>query len=127
VGERGHQAERAVVVVAAFGSDRALLSRFEGTDRLFSVRRWQVGIAVLLVGAAAMSGPAIAYHTFTASDEPLRDTSVDVRDYRIVYVENVENGLTSTFELDLFGATTAVRTGCRPGGLSLSRELSRSP
>jgi len=99
----------AIVTLAVAGSDRSLRPD-AAADSLLSVERWQVGLAILAVGVAAISGPAIPYNVVTAGDEPLPGDGVTVEGYEVTYAENVQNGQTAVFEVDAFGESTAVNT-----------------
>jgi membrane associated rhomboid family serine protease len=98
-----------VVVLGVRGSDRPLFPA-ANRDGLRSVTRWQVGAIVLLLSTAALAGPAVPYNVVGPADEPLDGQTLAVRDYEVTYAENVENGLTSSFDIDLFGESTTVRT-----------------
>ncbi|WP_411968527.1 rhomboid family intramembrane serine protease [Haloferax sp. YSSS75] len=98
-----------VVALTVSASDRPLRDRAP-SGSLFSARHWQVGVAVLLVVTAALTGPAVPYNLFTAADDDLPGESVTVRDYEVTYAEDVPNGLTATFDIELFGESTTTNT-----------------
>mgnify|MGYP000433432594 CR=1 FL=1 len=98
-----------LVAVAVAGSDRRLRPD-SGPDSLWSIRRWQIGLILLLLGVAAISGPAIPYKVVTAGDDALPGETVSVRGYEVTYAENVPNGQTAVFEVDAFGESTTVNT-----------------
>ncbi|KAB1188482.1 MULTISPECIES: rhomboid family intramembrane serine protease [Haloferax] len=98
-----------IVALTVSASDRPLRDRAPANS-VFSTRRWQVGAAVILVATAALTGPAIPYNLFTAADDDLPGESVSVRDYEITYAEDVPNGLTAAFDIELFGESTTTNT-----------------
>ncbi|ELZ97776.1 rhomboid family intramembrane serine protease [Haloferax sulfurifontis] len=98
-----------VVALTVAASDKPLRAYAPDTS-IFSARRWQAGAAVLLVVVAALSGPAMLYNTFTASGDDLPGESVTVRDYEVTYAEDVPNGLTAVFDVELFGESTTTNT-----------------
>ena len=98
-----------LVTVTVTASDRKLRPASEPKSFL-SLRRWQVGAVILLLGMAAVSGPAIPYNVVTAGDDDLPGTSVSVRDYQVTYAENVPDGLTAAFHVSAFGESTTVNT-----------------
>jgi membrane associated rhomboid family serine protease len=95
-----------LVVATVVASDRYLArDAFGGA---FAIRRWQVGAACLVVAAAAISGPAVPYNLYAASDDDLPGQELSVRDYEVTYAEDVPNGMVAVFDVDAFGETTSV-------------------
>ncbi|WP_416839668.1 rhomboid family intramembrane serine protease [Haloferax sp. DFSO52] len=100
----------ALVVALTVSASNKPLREHAPTGSLFSARRWQVGVAVLLVATAALTGPAIPYNLFTVADDDLPGEPVTVRDYDVTYAEDVPNGLTAAFDIELFGESTTTNT-----------------
>jgi membrane associated rhomboid family serine protease len=75
-----------------------------------STPRRQVAVVVLVLGLAAIVGPAIPVNLVTVSDQPLPGDTTEVRDYEVTYAENVTNGMVSAVGVSAFGETTQVRT-----------------
>jgi membrane associated rhomboid family serine protease len=98
-----------LVVFGAKGSDGSLLGN-SGGESIRTMPRWQVGMALLLAATAALSGPAIPYNLVGPENGELPGQTLTVRDYEVTYAENVENGLTASFDIDLLGETTSVTT-----------------
>jgi hypothetical protein len=65
---------------------------------------------VLLFATAAISGPAVPVNLVTASDDPLPNDPVTVRDYEVTYAEDVPDGMVSGVDVEAFGETTQVNT-----------------
>jgi membrane associated rhomboid family serine protease len=106
-----------VVTVALRASDRPLFGRYAARFDPETVRgfvptlpRWEVAVAVLVFSAAALSGPAVPVNLTTASDEPLPNDPVTVRDYEVTYAEDVPDGMVSAVDVEAFGETTQVNT-----------------
>ncbi|WP_049890460.1 rhomboid family intramembrane serine protease [Halogeometricum borinquense] len=106
-----------IIAVTVVASDRYILRDTLGGA--FAVRRWQTGAACLILVAAAISGPAVPYNLYTATDGDLPGDEISVGDYEVTYAENVTNGMTAAFELSALGETTAVKTS---GVIVRSRE-----
>ncbi|WP_224269335.1 rhomboid family intramembrane serine protease [Haloprofundus salinisoli] len=149
-----------LVTVAASASDRPLLDRFgasvreraddivgDGSGRrirdgtagdgggggrngLRTVTGRQAAVALLLVGAAAITGPAIAVNLVTTAGDESLGESVQVRGYEVTYAENVTNGMVSVLELEGFGESTSVTTSGvvvrNPGRNIWTREVSKA-
>ncbi|KTG10236.1 rhomboid family intramembrane serine protease [Haloprofundus marisrubri] len=127
-----------LVTAAAAAGDRPLLDRFgaevrartgdlrsDGSGRdssgdtggenarregLQSVTGKQAAVALLLVGAAAITGPAIAVNMVTTAGEELPGESVQVRGYEVTYAEDVTNGMVAVVDIEGFGESTSVTT-----------------
>ena len=107
----------ALLAVAVSGSDRSLFrgdapapSPTSESASLGSLSAWQVGVVVLLLAAAALSGPAVLVNVVSVSDQPLPGDPVEVREYDVTYAENVPNGMVSAVDVSAFGETTTVNT-----------------
>lgn len=74
------------------------------------VPRRRAAMVLVLLGTAAVAGPAIPVNLTTVSDQPLPGEPTDVRDYEITYAENVTNGMVSVVDVSALGETTNVRT-----------------
>ncbi|AFK19245.1 rhomboid family intramembrane serine protease [Haloferax mediterranei ATCC 33500] len=98
-----------LVALTVSASDKPLRERAP-TGHAFSARRWQVGAVVLLLVVSALSGPAVLYNLFTATNDDLPGESVSVEDYEVTYAEDVPNGLTAAFDIELFGESTTTNT-----------------
>ncbi|QCJ48075.1 rhomboid family intramembrane serine protease [Haloprofundus sp. MHR1] len=81
-----------------------------GRNGLRSVTGRQAAVALLLVGAAAITGPAIAVNMVTTAGDDSPGESVQVRGYEVTYAENVTNGMVSVLDLEGFGESTSVTT-----------------
>ncbi|WP_224336630.1 rhomboid family intramembrane serine protease [Haloprofundus halobius] len=148
-----------LVTAAASAGDRSLLDRFgaevreragdirsDGSGRrvrdsrddcggdgdrggLRAVTGKQAAVALLLVGAAAMAGSAVAVNMVTTADEELPGESVQVRGYEVTYAEDVTNGMVSVVDVDGFGESTSVTTSGvvvrNPDRTLWSREISK--
>ncbi|ESS12662.1 MAG: hypothetical protein A07HR60_00361 [uncultured archaeon A07HR60] len=95
-----------------FGS---LVSRVTRPSRLTSdpesaVSLRAVAFVLLLVGAAAIAGPAIPVNLQTTADDPLPGEPLEVEGYEVTYAENIQNGMVSAIEVEAFGESTAVNT-----------------
>ncbi|SEK72984.1 rhomboid family intramembrane serine protease [Haloferax larsenii] len=100
----------AILVALTVASSNRPIRANAPTGSVGSAHRWQVGIAVLLLATSALTGPAIPANMFTAASDDLPGERVDVRDYEITYVEDVPNGLTAAFDIELFGESTTTNT-----------------
>ncbi|MFC7203630.1 rhomboid family intramembrane serine protease [Haloferax namakaokahaiae] len=100
----------ALIVALTVASSYRPLKRDATEGTLFSAGRWQVGFTVLILVSASLVGPSVPYNLYTASGEDLPGESVTVRDYEVTYAENVPNGLTAAFDLELFGESTTTNT-----------------
>jgi membrane associated rhomboid family serine protease len=100
-----------LVAVAGAASDRPLSGRVgAAASSVRGLPRWQVGAVLLLVGTAALAGPAVPVNLLTASDEPAPGEGVDVRGYEVTYAEDVTSGMVSVVDVELLGETTRVNT-----------------
>ncbi|MFQ3295161.1 MAG: membrane associated rhomboid family serine protease [Halobacteriales archaeon] len=90
-----------VVTLAVATSDREVVG---------SLSSRQVWMSVLLLSAAALTGPAIATNFITVGSASPPDTTVEVRDYTVFYAEDVENQMVSVVEVEAFGESTTVNT-----------------
>ena len=107
----------ALLTLAVAGSDRSV---FGGdvpvsvpsaeSASLGSLTVWQTGVVVLLLAAAALSGPAVLVNVVSVSDRPLPGDTVDVREYEVTYAEKVTSGMVSAVDVSAFGETTSVNT-----------------
>ncbi len=107
----------ALLALTVSGSDRSLFGRDAAVSvpagdsaSLGSLSAWQTGAVVLLLAAAALSGPAVVVNAVSVSDESLPGDTVEVRDYEVTYAENVPNGMVSAVNVSAFGETTSVNT-----------------
>ncbi|ELZ98951.1 rhomboid family protein/intramembrane serine protease [Haloferax mucosum ATCC BAA-1512] len=98
-----------LVALTVSASDRPLRERAP-SGSLPSARHWQVGVVVLLLVVSSLSGPAVLYNLFTTAGDDLPGESVSVRDYEVTYAEDVPNGLTAAFDVELFGESTTTNT-----------------
>ncbi len=71
-----------------------------------------LGLVLLILPAAAVSGVAVPLNLTTVSDQaaPGDGPAIEVRDYTVVYAEDVVNQQTSIVNLSLMGETTQVRS-----------------
>ncbi|MFD1525060.1 rhomboid family intramembrane serine protease [Halolamina salina] len=106
----------ALIVVAVAGSDRRPFARLGGGEpddagdtRLVDLPVRQLGVALLVVLAAVLSGPAVAVN-LVSTEGNLPGEPVTVRGYEVTYAEGVENELVSAIPVTLFGETTQVTT-----------------
>lgn len=65
---------------------------------------------LLLVGAAAIAGPAVPVNLQTTAENQLPGDPIEVEGYEVTYVENIQSGMVSVIEVDAFGESTAVNT-----------------
>ncbi|WP_410764699.1 rhomboid family intramembrane serine protease [Haloferax sp. DFSO60] len=100
----------ALIAALTVASSYRPLKRDATEGTLFAAGRWQVGFVVLLLVGAGLAGPSMPYNLFTANGDDLPGESVTVRDYEVTYAENVPNGLTAAFDLELFGESTTTNT-----------------
>ncbi|KTG30942.1 rhomboid family intramembrane serine protease [Haloferax profundi] len=100
----------ALLVALTVSASNKPLRDHAPANSVFSAERWQVGVAVLLLATAALTGPAILPNLFTAADDDLPGQSVSVRDYEVTYAEDVPNGLTAVVDVELFGESTTTNT-----------------
>ncbi|WP_224450051.1 rhomboid family intramembrane serine protease [Haloprofundus salilacus] len=111
------------------GGDGEAGSGGRGRGGLRAVTGRQVAVALLLVGAASITGPAVAVNMVTTAGEELPGESVQVRGYEVTYAENVTNGMVSVLELEGFGESTSVTTSGvvvrNPGRNIWTREVSK--
>lgn len=106
-----------LVTVGVAAADRPLFSgrrlSFLGdtvrSDGGAPITAQQVGVVVLLLVAALLSGPAVVVNLVSA-DGDLPGEAVEVRGYEVTYAENVENGMVSVIPLSAFGESTTVTT-----------------
>ncbi|WP_396612677.1 rhomboid family intramembrane serine protease [Haloferax sp. S1W] len=98
-----------LVALTVASSDRPIWPRAPDMSVL-SAPRWQVGVAVLLIVTSALTGPAIPYNMFTTASDDLPGEKLELRDYEVTYAENVPNGLTAAFDIELFGESTTTNT-----------------
>jgi membrane associated rhomboid family serine protease len=92
---------------AAAGALRSVRARVGG-----DVTRRQAAVALFLVPLLVMALVAVPVNTTTLrSDAPPDGVgSVEVRDYTVVYAENVPNRMVNVVNVSAFGETTRVRT-----------------
>jgi len=72
----------------------------------------QLGLLVLILPALTVSGAAVPLNLATVADDsaPGAGPSIEVRDYTVVYAEDVVNRQTSIVNLSLLGESTQVST-----------------
>lgn len=72
----------------------------------------QVGVLALLFPVLVVGAAAVPLNLTTVADDsaPGGGPAIEVRDYTVVYAENVTNQQTSIVNLSAFGETTQVRT-----------------
>lgn len=111
-----------LVAVAVAAPDRPFLPRVwddvgddAGRVQRWVARRWpptsaRVAFLALTVVLAALAGPAVPVNLVTTAGDDLPNESLSVRDYDVTYAENVESGMVSVFDGDLFGNLTSVNT-----------------
>jgi len=102
-----------LVALTVTASDRPLFGRAggSGVDRsLLALPRWQWGVVVMMLVASALAGPAVPVNLFTASDADLPGEPVEIRDYEVVYAEDVTDGMVAAVNVSAFGETTSVNT-----------------
>jgi len=100
-----------VIVLAVAGTDRSILDRplgGRGFGRLPSGRRLAVGVLVLAL--LSMSAVGVAINLSAPSGASLPEDAVEVRDYRVAYVENVTNQQLAVVDLPYLDQVTEVRT-----------------
>jgi len=88
-------------------SDGSAADTDDSRLRDLSVR--QIGMVLLLLTAALISGPAVAVNLVTAEGD-LPGEPATVRGYEVTYAEGVENEMVSAIPVTLFGETTQVTT-----------------
>jgi membrane associated rhomboid family serine protease len=105
-----------LVALTVTASDRPLFERAvsdggEGRElELLALPRWEWGVVVMLVVAAALAGPAVPVNLFTVSEDPLPGEPIQVRDYEVTYAEDLTDGMVAAVNVSAFGETTAVNT-----------------
>ncbi|MFB6097296.1 MAG: rhomboid family intramembrane serine protease [Haloferacaceae archaeon] len=80
------------------------------SNPLAGVPRRETAAVLLLLGLAALAGPAVPVNLAHPSAEPLPGQPTAVRGYEVTYAENVTSGMVSIVDVEAFGETTAVRT-----------------
>ena len=96
----------AAMVAAAVGSpDRPSFGNGGLTSR-------QVAVLVLAMPLVAMAVVAVPLNAMTVADAgpPAGTEPVEIRDYTVVYAEDVPNQMTSVVDVEAFGETTRVNT-----------------
>ncbi len=95
-----------LVTLALLAADR------EGTVPAFDVPLRTVGVLVLVFPSLVVGAAAVPLNLTTVADEapPGQGPVVEVRDYTVVYAENVTDQGTSVVNLSVLGETTQVRT-----------------
>ncbi|MEF8830822.1 MAG: rhomboid family intramembrane serine protease [Halobacteriales archaeon] len=99
-----------LVTWAAVASDRPMLG---GGDFGLpgSVTRRQTAFALLLVPTLVMAGVAVPLNRNTVGGEtPADAATVEVREYTVLYAEDVPDRMINVVDVELFGETTRVNT-----------------
>lgn len=98
-----------LVVVAAAASDRTLPKTARYVDGGFSGR--QIAFVLILLGTAAISGPAIVANVSTVENGAVPgEGHVTVQDYTVTYEEGVQNQMIPVIDLPGVQNATNVRT-----------------
>lgn len=99
-----------LVTWGAVASDRALLGGLK-VGLPGSLTRRQTAFVVLLVPTLVMAGVAVPLNLNTVQGgTPTDATTVEVRDYAVLYAENVPDRMINVVDVELFGETTQVET-----------------
>ncbi len=77
---------------------------------LNSITSREVGLALLLCGAAIVVGPAIGANLTTAAEADLPGDPIEIRGYEVTYGEDVPDGQLSAIDIEAFGETTQLNT-----------------
>jgi membrane associated rhomboid family serine protease len=77
---------------------------------LVSITYRDLGLLLLVCGAALIVGPAITVNLTTADDAALPGEAIETNGYEITYAENVPDGQISAIPLEGFGETTQINT-----------------
>lgn len=110
----------ALIAAAVTASGRPLfettLSRSVNLPRLPSglsvpaISPQAAAFVLLLIGTAAIAGPAIPVNLQTTGDDQLPGDPIEIDGYELTYAENIQSGMVSVIEIEAFGESTAVNT-----------------